>query len=123
MFEEHFKVFIHSLFIPFLGGFIVTIAKALADDKTLSYNDANDIGLDMVLIAVGAIAIYHPGAKTADEVLDACIGDAFFAAILIYMKALRRKQYGASPPRINPTQGNFQLALGAAAIVCTVFAF
>jgi hypothetical protein len=44
------------LIIPFLGGFALTLVKSIADQKLLSFDDSNDIALDMVLLGVGALS-------------------------------------------------------------------
>jgi len=125
----------HKLVIPFLGGFVVTVLKLVADDKEFTWNEANDIALDLVLIAVGTVGYFFVSSNDAsaasviesarDKAVDGGIVDAVIGALLIYFRWHRRKKSGPRGPLppVGVPMGVFQLFLGIAAIVWTVFAF
>jgi len=116
----------HSLIIPFLGGFALTLGKLIADHKVLSFDESNDIALDLVLIAVGALGAFHIGGGSLIVTIDAGIGDAFLAMILLYLRTLRKRMGLKNSGHVKPVgaiQGLFQLALGVIAIIWTMKAF
>ena len=110
----------HSLVIPFLGGFSLTLAKLIADQKLLSFDQANDIALDMVLLGVGALGAFFIKGGTVEATVDAGIGDAFLAVILLYLR-FRRKRLNIE--QVGALAGIGQLVLGAGAIIWTIKAF
>jgi hypothetical protein len=59
------------LIIPFLGGFALTLVKSIADQKLLSFDDSNDIALDMVLLGVGALGAFYIKGGTVEATIDA----------------------------------------------------
>jgi hypothetical protein len=116
--------FFHTLIIPFLGGFALTLLKLIADQKLLSFELSNDIALDLVLLAVGALGAFYIDQRTVGKVIDAGIGDAFLASILLYLRYRRTSLMRAGAlPAIGPAGGIAQLTLGAGAVIWTVKAF
>lgn len=71
--------FFHTLVIPFIAGLSLTTAKLIADKKLFSFDESNDIALDLVLLGVGALGAFYAKGGTADSLIDAGIGDAFLA--------------------------------------------
>jgi hypothetical protein len=67
--------FFHALVIPFFGGFALTLGKLIADRRLLSFDEANSIALDMVLLAVGALGAYARN-RPVEATIDGGIGDA-----------------------------------------------
>jgi len=116
----------HSLVIPFLGGFSLTLAKLIADQELLSFDQANDIALDMVLLGVGALGAFFIKGGTVEATVDAGTGDAFLAVILLYLRFRRKRlsveSSGGIPP-VGVFAGIGQLVLGAGAIIWTIKAF
>ena|SRR5271155_2156182 len=116
----------HSLIIPFLGGFALTLAKLIADQKLLSFDESNDIALDMVLLGVGALGAFYIKGGTVEATIDAGVGDAFLAAILLYFRYHRNRAKiaaGNSLIAVGAVRGITQLILGAGAILWTIKAF
>ncbi len=116
----------HSLVIPFLGGFSLTLAKLIADQGLLSFDQANDIALDMVLLGVGALGAFFIKGGTVEATVDAGIGDAFLATVLLYLRYRRKRLSLAVDGDLAPegaVAGIGQLILGAGAIIWTVLAF
>ncbi len=92
----------HSLIIPFLGGFALTLGKLIADHKVLSLDECNNISLDLVLIAIGALGAFHIEGGSLIATIDAGVGDAFLATILLYLRYLKNRHARANhgkPPR------------------------
>lgn len=116
----------HSFLIPFIGGFSLTLLKAVADRKLISFDESNDIALDLVLVAVGALGALYIRKGAVEATIDAGIGDAFLASVLLYLR-YRRMYLGVSrggvAPRIGPLSGMSQLLLGAMAVIWTIDAF
>jgi hypothetical protein len=116
----------HSLVIPFLGGFALTLAKLIADQKLLSFDESNDIALDMVLLGVGALGAFYIKGGTVEATIDAGVGDAFLAAVLLYLRFHRKRLTvvaGGNPPAVSALSGTVQLILGVFAILWTLIAF
>jgi hypothetical protein len=115
----------HNLIIPFLGGFALTLAKLIADQKLLSFDESNDIALDMVLLGVGALGAFYIKGGTVEATIDAGVGDAFLAAILLYLRYQRRhlNAAGGVVVPVSWPRGIVQLILGAGAIIWTIKAF
>jgi hypothetical protein len=113
------------LVIPFLGGFTLTLAKLVADQKLLSFDESNDIALDMVLLSVGALGAFYIKGGTVEATIDAGVGDAFLAAILLYLRYQRRHldTVGGVVVPVRWPRGVVQLILGAGAIIWTIKAF
>jgi hypothetical protein len=114
------------LVIPFLGGFSLTLAKLIADQGLLSFDQANDIALDMVLLGVGALGAFFIKGGTVEATVDAGIGDAFLATVLLYLRYRRKRLSLAVDGDLAPegaVAGIGQLILGAGAIIWTVLAF
>jgi hypothetical protein len=114
----------HSLIIPFLGGFSLTLTKLIADRKLLSLDQANDIALDMVLLGVGALGAVYIKGGAVEATIDAGIGDAFVAAILLYLRFRRQHlTREGSSTKVGLISGIVQVFLGACAILWTLMAF
>lgn len=116
----------HNLIIPFFCGFALTLLKLIADQKLLSFDESNDIALDLVLVAVGALGALYVNRGAVEATIDAGVGDAVLAAILLYVRFRRTHLAQASagvPPRIAPVSGILQLILGAGAVTWTITAF
>lgn len=127
-----------KLVIPFVGGFAMTLGKTIAAGKVLSFDDANEIALDMVLLGIGVIVEFvHFGAGDqagqAVKTLHACAVDVLVAAVLLYLRYLRRLAHEAAvaaaalvglPAAANPPVTRFsaimQLILGLCAIIWAV---
>jgi hypothetical protein len=102
------------------------LAKLIADQKLLSFDESNDIALDMVLLGVGALGAFYIKGGTVEATIDAGVGDAFLAAILLYLRYRRKRlDHSASGtlPAVGPLTGIAQLVLGAGAIIWTIKAF
>jgi hypothetical protein len=110
----------YKLFIPLIGGLSLTGAKLIADGKLVSWDETNDIALDMVLLAVGALGAFFISGGTGEQVLDGGIGDVFLGVILLYLRYESRINATTS---VTPKMGIAQLALGFAALFWTVKAF
>jgi hypothetical protein len=110
----------HKVFIPLIGGLSLTGAKLIADGKLVSWDQANDIALDMVLLAVGALGAFFISGGTGEQVLDGGIGDVFLGVILLYLRYDRRMQNKAP---FSPGMGVAQLMAGFAALLWTIKAF
>jgi len=110
----------HSLIIPLLGGVALTLAKLIADHKVFTFNESNDIALDMVLVAVGALAAFRIKGAPVYETVDAGVGDVFIAAILLYIRYVRKRHDPVNPPRIGRLSGIAQFLLGLTAIYWTL---
>ena len=129
--------YFHELLIPFLGAFALLLGKAIADHEPLSFDDSNDIALDLVLVALGAMgALYsNPGAAKAlgvtgavRAVIDAGTVDVFLALLLLYVRFKRnrngKKVNGSLVlPRVKWLSGSAQLILGMVAVIWTIKAF
>ncbi|MGC2635754.1 MAG: hypothetical protein WA294_01145 [Acidobacteriaceae bacterium] len=116
----------HDLAIPFVAGLAMTLLKLMADGKLVSWDDSNDIALDLVLIAAGALAVLYgrPEHLSPDAMYDAGVGDLFAAVILLLLRFQRRlKGQHGRLPAIGPVGGLLQLTIGSAAIIWTVKAF
>jgi hypothetical protein len=114
------------LVIPFLGGFALTLGKLIADRKMLSFDESNGVALDMVLIALGALAAFHIEGGGLTATIDAGVGDAFLAMILLYIRSVQRsalsRPHGSTRP-VGLWAAVGQIILGMASIVWTVTAF
>jgi len=114
----------HNFVIPFIGGLCLTIGKAIADRKEITWDESNNIALDLVLVTVGALGILYINKGAVEATIDAGVGDGFLAMILLYTRHLRRqKMRQASLPPIHPVAGAFQVLLGFGAVVWTINAF
>jgi hypothetical protein len=109
----------HEFFIPFIGGIALTLGKAIADEKAISFKDSNDIALDLVMVGVGALGALYIKAGAVESTIDAGIGDVFLAAILLYLRF--RKKHREAQVGLPGEIG--QLILGVAAVVWTIKAF
>lgn len=76
-------VLFHELVIPFVGGFALTLGKLIADQKILSFDESNDIALDLVLVGVGALGALYKEAGAVQVTIDAAAGDVLLAAVLL----------------------------------------
>jgi len=130
--------FFHQIVIPIVSGLVLTIGKAIAEHRkrALSLDDSNDVALDLVLIGVGALAAFQIDAAAAATLLnttraiyatlDAGVGDALLAIILLYLRYERYSRgagAGGKLPKISTASGIGQLILGAAAVIWTIKTF
>lgn len=128
----------HEFVIPFICGLVLTIGKAIADQKALSFDDSNDIALDLIFASIGAMVAFQidqidkavglDPSRVIYATFDAGVGDAFFAAILLYWRNKRRRLgqmvngVFVLPP-VHWATGSIQLILGAGAVIWTIKAF
>jgi hypothetical protein len=116
----------HELVVPLVGGIVLTLLKLVANQKLISFDESNDIALDLVLVGVGALGALYINSGAVQVTIDAGLGDALFAAILLYVR-FRRTRLGVAangvPPPVRAVSGILQLILGALAIIWTIKAF
>jgi hypothetical protein len=125
----------HEFVIPFLCGLVLTLGKAIADQKALSFDDSNDIALDLIFASIGAMvafqidkAVGSAPTKVIYATFDAGVGDAVLAASLLYWRN-RRKRLGQMVngvfvlPPVHPVAGGIQVILGAGSVIWTIKAF
>jgi len=123
--EQFLKLF-HSLAIPFLGGFALTLGKIIADKRKLAFEETNNIALDLVLIAIGATAEVQIKGGNVTTTTDALVGDLFVLMTSLYFRHLRNLEVEsaeAKKEKIKPIgwfRGCLQLAWGMAAIIWTM---
>ncbi|MGA2536261.1 MAG: hypothetical protein ABSF53_09610 [Terracidiphilus sp.] len=121
-----FMVLFHELVVPIVGGIVLTLVKLIANQKLISFDESNDIALDLVLVGVGALGALYIKSGAVQVTIDAGLGDALFAAILLYVR-FRRTRLGISSggtlPTVGPISGIAQLIMGALAIIWTIKAF
>lgn len=119
-------VLFHELVVPIVGGIVLTLVKLIANQKLISFDESNDIALDLVLVGVGALGALYIKSGAVQVTIDAGLGDALFAAILLYVR-FRRTRLGISSggtlPTVGPISGIAQLIMGALAIIWTIKAF
>lgn len=115
--------FFHELVIPILCGLVLTVAKIISDRRLLSFDESNDIALDLVLVGVGALSAIYVKQGAVLATIDAGVGDAFLAVILLYIRYLRSRRaasgHGVAPP-IGPLSGIVQMTLGVGALIWTM---
>ena len=124
MLEMTWPEIFHAFVIPFLGGLTLTLTKLIADRKLLSFDESNNIALDMVLLGIGALGTLYIRKGAVEVTVDAGMVDAFLAAVLLYLRFHRKHSRTGrrNPPPTGPVSGIFQLMLGAGAIVWTILA-
>lgn len=96
------------------------MGKLIADQKILSFDESNDIALDLVLVGVGALGALYKEAGAVQVTIDAAAGDVLLAAVLLYVR-YHRKRSGLAP--VGVVSGIVQLILGAGAVIWTIKAF
>jgi len=120
----YWKDILHNFGAPVGLGLFLTILKAISDQKDLlSFDEANGISLDMILVAIGACGFYLKG-KEVDVVTTAFVINLLLAGILLYIRyARKRKAVKLAPvplPETSWWSGIAQLLLGVMAFVWVI---
>jgi len=76
----------HNFVVPILLGLCVTALKIIGDRKEPSFDEANGIALDLVLISVGALGAFYMKGRSAETAFDAGVGNAVIAVILVFIR-------------------------------------
>jgi hypothetical protein len=111
----------HDLFLPALAGLVLTGLKIMSDRKNVSFDEFNGIALDLILVTIGASALFMEGRPpTAYQSFG--VVTAALAVILLLLR-YRRSGEAARLPVGVPLQETrwwfafLQLFLGVAAFI------
>lgn len=118
----------HKFGIPFIMAICLTLGKKLAEGELPSFEDANDAALDLIMVSIGAMAVYHAAGWTADQFQGAAAWDVLLAMGLLTNRGHRvrvRAKMVAAGKSIAPVgqiEGLFELIAGMVAVYMTIVA-
>jgi hypothetical protein len=116
----------HKFGVPFVLALCLSLGKLLADGRTPSFDDANDTAPDLVLVSIGAMAVFHVRGWTADQFQSAAAGDALLAFCLLTIRGARGrtratlKSSKKPVPKVGILSGTFEIFLGIVPVYWTV---
>lgn len=116
----------HHFGTPFLMALTLSLFKKLAEDDIPSLADANDTALDLIFVSLGAMSVIGTKSWTAEKYLSAFAGNLLLAALLLTVRAYRRRnvrsytKLGLSPPPVSISHAAIELLIGVSSILWTV---
>jgi hypothetical protein len=117
----------HKFFVPFIMAVCLTLGKKLADNNLPSLEDANDVALDLIMVSIGAMAVFHATGWTADQFQSAAAWDVLLALALLTRRAQRVRtraslKAGRKVVPVGIVEGLFELLAGLMAVYMTIAA-
>jgi hypothetical protein len=124
-----FHDFEFNFLIPMALAMVLTLGRIMANQSYLTLDETNDLGLDWVMVSLGAVGGFYLERRSVDSSMAAGVGDALIGAVLLYMRyqqqrrRARLKAQGRRPEETGWAVGIVQMMLGVLSILWTVKAF
>lgn len=124
-----FHDFEYNFLIPMALAMILTLGRIMADQSYFSLNETNTLGLDWVMVSLGALGGFYLERRSVDSSLAAGVGDALIGSVLLYMRYQQQRRrarmmaQGRKPEGTGWAVGIVQMMLGVLSILWTVKAF
>ena len=82
----------HTVGVPVSLGLGLSFLKLLAENKAVTFEEANGISLDLILVCVGALSAFWYRGRSVDAISGAVGGDFLMLVILLLIRSSRARR-------------------------------